>query len=269
MSKNNNKERIIEQGFKWKVLVIFSIIIVISCALVFLLNIDIAYDDGGYIPRNWVVGIYYFVLTIVALAVASVIKIIYKDRVRLWQLLLISFILPILCYAINYHAYKKGGPLHSLVDYGGIFHFIAIGDWDFDGINDEYYSRMSEERTVSFLCGVDYNDDLIKNISVEVTGSGLSLDRTFCDYDWEKQVIKLHINKNHAEYKNIDVKIEIYDSGTKNYIELYINDEQIDYKTINENKVCVSFDSDECIKWQNSSDSEFIEIPIKYIVKSN
>ena len=269
MLKNNNKERIIEQGFKWKVLVIFSIIIVISCSLVFLLNIDIAYDDGGYIPRNWVVGIYYFVLTIVALAVASVIKIIYKDRVRLWQLLLISIILPILCYVINYHAYKKGGPLHSLVDYGGIFHFIAIGDWDFDGINDEYYSSMSEERTVSFLCGVDYNDDLIKNISVEVTGSGLSLDRTFCDYDWEKQVIKLHINKNHAEYKNIDVKIEIYDSGTKNYIELYINDEQIEYKTINENKVCVSFDSDECIKWQNSSDSEFIEIPIKYIVKSN
>ena len=81
--------------------------------------------------------------------------------------------------------------------------------------------------------------------------------------------MKNKINKNYAEYKKIDVKIEIYDSGTKNYIELYINDEQIDYKTINDNKVCVSFDSDECIKWQNSSDSEFIEIPIKYIVKSN
>lgn len=60
-----------------------------------------------------------------------------------------AVLLPTLCYQFNYHAFGKDGFLYPLVDKGGIFHFIVIGDYNFDGMNDELYHVKYDERDVS------------------------------------------------------------------------------------------------------------------------
>ncbi len=189
--KNNQKH------ITWKVLGIFAVVVALVCGVVFLYNYGIAYDDNmeGWIPPSFAVVYYYFCVAVVAIIVSVFLKSIWKNRVRFWLLFLASVLIPIICYQFNYHTLKKDGILYPLVDEGGIFHFMAIGDYDFDGMNDEQHHRLYEEREYSSRYGGHFDDTIIDYIDTTAVGTGPSLSGTFCFYDWEERTIDLHLDK--------------------------------------------------------------------------
>ncbi len=94
-----------------------------------------------------------------------------KNRVQIWALLLVSVFIPIFCYNFNYHTFKKGGMLYPLMDEGGIFHFIEIEDYNFDGITDKYYEKETQKRTINYTCDYVFHSEIF-SVTSKTTGVG-------------------------------------------------------------------------------------------------
>ena len=115
-----------------------------------------------------------------------------KD-IKILPLFLISIILPFLCYFVNYYSLKKDSSLHFLVDEGGIFHFIVISDYNFDGVNDEVYHRANDDRTVSTHWAT--TSGAVRIVETTAKGIGYSLDDTYCSIESDKSLLSLHLFK--------------------------------------------------------------------------
>ena len=168
------------------------------------------------------------------------------------------------------HAFKEGGFLFPLVDKGGIFHFIAIGDYNFDGINDEEYHILYDEREYSFRYATTADDTVVRSVQTSAIGTGPSLNGTFSFYDPDERVIDLHLDKNNITFKQITVAVSFYDPTLAKNTSFYLLDEgeTILHHTIkSDNTLSVVFDAQTCAKWQNNSEKEHITIPIGYVVK--
>ena len=170
--KNENKNN--QQHFAWKVLGIFAFVAILICSFVFIFNYNRAYDDnagGGWLPPSFGVIVWHFLLAIVFIFVAIVLKIALRKRVRIWMLLLASVLIPIICYNFNYRALGKDGILYPLVDKGGIFHFIIIEDYNFDGITDKYYEIETQKRTIEDTCDDGFHRQIL-SVTSKTTGVG-------------------------------------------------------------------------------------------------
>lgn len=258
----------------WIVLGVFAATLAILCGLIFLFNYEIAYDDysgAGWLPPSVAVIYYYFLLTLFFFFLAFCLKLIFRKNIYLWTLLLTTLLLPILCYQFNYHTLKKDGPLFPLVAEGGIFHFIAIGDFNFDGINDKEYHRLYEERTYSLKYSAHPND-ILQHISTTAIGTGPSLESCFCFYDEEKSSIDLHLNKNGVELKQIELIVYFSDPqmGEKiSFYEIHESGAILHPHTINEDgAVVLRFDADTCLNWQTNSEKDYITILLQYSEKN-
>ncbi|MBE6798923.1 MAG: hypothetical protein E7525_04010 [Ruminococcaceae bacterium] len=255
----------------WKVLGIFVAVAVLIYGFIFLFNYSIAYDHdtgGGWIPPSFAIIVYYFELAVASIIALVIVKIILKKRVRIWPLLLSAVLIPIICYNFNYRSFKRSGFLYPLVDKGGIFHFMAIGDYNFDGMNDELHHRLYDERERSSRYGGHFNDTIIKYIDTTVVGTGYSLDG-FCFYDWETKIIDLHLIKNDIQYKQITIVVAFQDPALAQKVSFYLEgaDPTLLNHTVNrDNTVSMVFDADICAKWQNNAEKEFFEIPIRYVI---
>lgn len=164
--------------FNKNAVIIYSAFIVafaIICAVVFIVNYNIAYDHsthGGFISPSFGVVYYYFFIAVAAVLIAVFLKSCLNSKIKAWIIVPLALIIPILCYHVNYNALKEdGGVLYCLVDEGGPLYFLRIGDYNFDGINDEEWRINNVERTASSSSG-GYSDKLLNTVSVTVTGVG-------------------------------------------------------------------------------------------------
>ncbi len=246
---------------------IFSAMIIVVCYLLFLFNYDLAYSGGDYISGRMVVIFYHFLIFVFSILAAVILKLVLKKKVQLRFLLLIAVLLPILCYGVNYHTLKKDGLFYSLVDDGGMFHFIVIGDFDFDGMNDEEHHRLYEERT----CSTSYSDifrDEIKRVTTDATGIGAGLNGSYFSFDGEKRNLTLHLNKNGVDFKEIRLEIMFADPRLGESFSLYLptdsGEVSVDHTLHGDGTLSVVFDADTCSNWQKNSEEEFIRIVFRY-----
>lgn len=276
---NNTVNNTKKDSLALKVLLIFGAVMVLLCFFIFIFNYDIAFEDssdGGWLPPSFAIVFYYFLLAVVGFIGAIIIKVIFKKRVSIWILLLATVLVPIVSYKANRFTLKEDGPFYFLVDEGGIFRFIAIGDYDFDGMNDELYHRTYDTRTLgSTYCG---GGTIIKSINVRVTGVGYNLGgHSF--YEEEQNEITLHLRKDNVVYDKVEMKIEFRnpeDAKKFNMTLVSQNDHgkmiPVDYKLdyeyrINDdNTLTFIFDAEDCKRIQNHSTTEFVEVAFNFSV---
>ena len=252
--------------FSWKMVGFFILGLVLVCGIVFLFNYNYAFDNGtngGFIPPSFVVIFYHFLISVISIVFSICLKLFLKNRARLTVLVIVSILVPIICYNVNYYTLKKDGMLHFLVDDGVVFHFIVIGDWDLDGINDKDHHIFYEKREYSTRYGGHYDDDIIHYIDTKAIGVGGSLDNTFCFYDHEDRTIDLHLNKYSVEFEEIKLQVAFKDVSLAKKVEFYIADVKQE-AIICDNIAKLVFDSKTCAEWQENIDKEFIEIIIDY-----
>lgn len=260
-------------------LCVFSGIVILACGIIFLFNYRSAYSgstDGGFFSPSDAVKFYFFLISISALIVAVILKIIFKNELRFGYLFLIAILLPILCYNLNYHTLKRGGVFNFLVSDGGPFHFIAIGDYNFDGINDERYHILYDEREISSGYGGHFNDTVIRMIDTTATGVGAALNSVCALYDWEDRIIDLHLHKDSVDLKQIRIDVSLKEPQNAQKISFFILESKYQSEskpgipishTVNEDgTVTLLFDSATCTAWQENSEREFITIYIRYVI---
>lgn len=265
--KNENKNN--QQHIAWKVLGIFALVMFLICGFVFIFSYNSAYDNhpgAGWLPPSFSVIVWYFLLAIVFIFVAIVLKIVLKKRVRIWTLLLSAVLLPILCYHFNYHAFDKDGFLYPLIDKGGIFHFIVIGDYNFDGMNDELYHIKYDERRHSTRYGGHFDDKIIDYIDTNAVGTGGGLSGCHCFYDWEERVIELYLDNDSVKLKQVEILVAFQEPSMAHNVSFYLDDSKLNYTVNNNNTVSIIFDADTCSDLQNRLGVENRYIPIKYVV---
>ncbi len=258
-----------ESIFRFRVLGIFALAITLICFFVFIFNYNAAYDDdagAGWLPPSFVFIVWHFLLAIMFIFVAIILKIALKNRVRIWMLLLVSVIIPIICYNFNYRAFGKDGFLYPLVDKGGILHFIVIGDYNFDGINDEQYHFLYEERTETSRYGGHFDDTIIDYIDTTATGTGGGLSGCHCFYDWEERVIQLFLDKDSVKLKQVEIKIAFQEPHIAHDVSFYLDDSKLNHTVSKYNTVSVVFDAETCSDLQSRIGGENRYIPIKYVV---
>lgn len=252
-----------------KVLGIFALTIIFICGFVFIINYNIAYDDdtgGGWLPPSFAVIFYYFWIVITSIIAAIVLKIFFKKRVRIWALLLISVFIPIICYNFNYHTLKRDGFLYPLVDKGGIFHFIAIGDYNFDGMNDEQHHILYDEREYSMRYGGHFDDTVIDYIDTSAIGTGGGLSGCFCFYDWEERIIQLFLDKDSVNLKQVEIIVAFQEASIAHDVSFYLDGVKLNHTVSKDNTISIVFDDDTCSDLQNRIGGENRYIPIKYVV---
>lgn len=266
MEENNITTEQKNEKIIWKVLLIFALAIILICAAVFLFNYDTAYNDdsgAGWLPPSFGVIFLYFILSVVSIIAAITLKVVYRKRVSIFSLFAAAIILPIMCYQFNYNTLKKGGALYPLVDEGGIFHFIAIKDFNFDGMNDEEHHILYDERRYSCRYGGHFDDEVIDYIDTVAIGTGPALN-AFCFYDWKTKVIDLHLNRDNIVYKEIIVTVAFQEKSTAKITSFYLDDVELIPDKTSEKTFTFIFDAETCANWQNESETEFIEILIEY-----
>lgn len=265
--KNENTNK--KPHTAWKVLGIFLCALIIVCGFVFIFNYDIAYDDnadGGWIPPSFAVVVFYFWIVITSIIAAIILKIVFRKRVSLWVLLLVSVFVPIICYNFNYHSLKEDGYLYPLVDEGGIFHFIAIGDYNFDGMNDELHHFLYEEREYSMRYGGHFDDTVIDYIDTSAIGTGSGLSGCFCFYDWEERVIELFLDNDSVELKQVEITVAFQEPAMAHNVSFYLGDSMLSHTVNKDNTISIVFDADTCLDLQSRLGGENRYIPIKYVV---
>lgn len=247
---------------------IFSSMILVTCFLTFLFCYESAYDTGGYYISGRRMVFYYHLLIIIAsVLTACVLFAVFKKKLSLRVLLPIAALLPLLCYLVNYHTLKKDGLLYSIVDDGGIFHFIVIGDYDFDGMNDKEHHRLYEERVVSAGCSDTFFREEIHWVDMDTTGIGAGLTGYFCKLDGEERLLSLHL-KTGVEVKKIELEITLADPRLARSFSLYLQTDSgetpVRY-TVNENgHISVVFDADTCSEWLKNAKNEFPVMTLRY-----
>ena len=263
----DHPEKEIRLSLSMKVLLGFALALVLLCGLIFLLGYENAYNDnagGGWLPPSYGVIFAYLWLAVIAAVIALCLKLLLRGRIRLWPMLAASFLVPLICYNLNYYALQKDGPLYFLVDEGGIFHFIVIGDYNFDGMNDERHHVLYDERTCASRYGGHFDDIRIDYIDTEADGIGAGLGGTFCFYDWEKQEIDLHLNKTGVSFKEIRIVIAFKEKRFADTAAFFLDGRELTVARVSDLAVTLTFDAVTCAAWQAEAEHEYPEILISY-----
>jgi hypothetical protein len=208
----------------------------------------------------------HYLLAITFIFVAIILKITLKKRVRFWILLIASVLIPIICYHFNFRAFGKDGLLYPLVDKGGIFHFVVIGDYNFDGINDEVYHIKYDEREYSTRYGGHFDDTIIDYIDTNAVGTGGGLSGCHCFYDWEERVIQLFLDEDSVELKKVEILVAFQEPSLAHDVSFYLDDFQLNHIVNENNTVSIVFDADACLALQKRLVGEERYIPIQYVV---
>ena len=246
----------------WKITLIFSLVFAVFCGLYFLFHYPDPYSSGDgmgiFTPSEGVV-LSRYLFGFVAILVSIVLKIIFRKDAHFLKLLLASVVVPIICYNLNYHAFNKGGPLRLLVEEGGPLYFIVIDDYNFDGINDEYYHRKYEKRTHPSYYST--YDTTIDHVNTYATGIGTGLEGTFCFYDEDS--IALYLERDGVEFEEIRIKVTFEDESHAEKTVFRINSKKIPTE-VSGGVATLTFDSETCKAFQEAADSERIKMIIKY-----
>lgn len=252
---------------KYLPVIIFAAVIVLSCFIIFILNYEDAYVNGGIVPKSWAVKFYYFLATVVFIGAAVFIKIATKKRIKLSVLLLTAILTPILCWNINYHTFKEGGIFYSLVSRGGILHSFTIGDYNFDGMNDEEYKRRYKERENTGYYGMDY-DPIISSVETKAVGTGTGLGWCLPGSNDELKGFHLHLTREDLVLNRIEVTVKLNDPSMAEKVSFYrLNGKERIYvdQTVNaDGSISFTLSSEACAQMQSELKSEYDEINFYY-----
>ncbi|MBQ7936675.1 MAG: hypothetical protein IJ333_10090 [Clostridia bacterium] len=222
----NNMKKVLRNN-PYLIYLIFAGIILLVCGFVFISNYGIAYNsdtEGGFIPPSFLVIFYHFLIVVFSAIIAIVIKVTLKNKIRIWLLLLLAILLPILSYNVNYQSLKWGGKLYFLVDKGGPLYFIRIGDYNFDGINDEKQRINTQQRTVSSSSGAGLEDDVLKNVRATVTGVG-RIEHAYISPTPTYKEVSFHFDKNRMTIHKAVIDFEFKTSDLAKKTTIYIQKE--------------------------------------------
>ncbi len=224
--KNNRKEKKARSPMSKQtrlsllVYLLFALSVATVCFIIFLFNIDDALSlDGDYVPRFFVLLYYYFIACIVFCFAAILIKIILKEKIKIWILLLCAMFLPWTQYGANFMIFT--GPLE----------FIVIGDFNLDGVNDEVYKKRTEFREVTSVDFIDQNNAKappFKKIEAVISGRGeyfdnaeiKAFDKNYPDALYGN--IRFFASLETNEIKNIDIYVTFNDQTRAEYTRFYI-----------------------------------------------
>ena len=253
---------------------IFYVVIVLICNAIFLCGYKSVYNTdtgGGFLSPHDGVWFCHIFLSIAfafaAVVFGFVLRGYFQRHVSIWKLLIPAVLLPMFLYGFNYLSFHKNGPLHFMVDEGGIFHFIVIGDYNFDGMNDEEYHRLYEEREYRTGAYSSLDDSLVDYIGTVAIGTGAGLHGCHCSYDWEDKVILWFLNKEDSvRLKQIEITATFRDPSLANDVSFCLDRSELNYTVKKNGKVSIFFDADACLALQNRLSEESRYIPIKMVV---
>ena len=190
--------------------IFFALIILLVCSFVFILNHRIAYDTtkGGsdLFPPYFTLLLYFLLIVIAAVLGALLLKACFRKKINRWVLLIIAFAMPVMGYGLNYYAFKaNSGPLYALVDEGGILHFMAIGDFNLDGVSDKEDRLLNSERTVTIAASADTKNQTLKKATVQITGVG-KLEQAYCSSSTKSNTWSLHFDKEQMTLQKAELR---------------------------------------------------------------
>lgn len=265
--ENENKSKYQAIGFQSKILLMFSAVLVLLCAFLFIYYYGDAYSkntNGGYFSARDGLIFKHAILILFALLASVVLKKTLKHRLALRSLIIVSIVLPILCYNINYHTFKKDAVLYPTVNEGGVFHFITIHDFNFDGVDDGYDYTGDDVRELSHT---DYGaspEDVVSAMDYTIIGKGGKLDSSHCQY--VDGTIKISLYKSRVTYDHIKITLSFKDSADAQRASLYLFDSKLETTLESDTTVSVTFDAEACAKWQQASLQELIVVSINCVL---
>ena len=270
MSESQNKPKQCRDNSRFQTMItlIFAAVIIVLCALLFIYNYKAAYDEntnGGFFsPHDGVVFIHVQV-ALMALMVSGILKWIWKSRLSWLALAALSVILPILCYQVNYHSFKKDATLYPLVSEGGALHFMTIHDFDFDGVNDAYDYTGDDVRELS---STDYCTDpygIVESMDYTIVGKGGKLNGSWCAHGTGG--ISVYLHKSRVTYHSIKITLHLAESVDAEKITFYLFGSKLEATVENQHTVSVTMDTETCAKAQKNALEESFRVPIKYILE--
>jgi hypothetical protein len=248
--------------------IIFSAVIIALCAFIFLYDYGSVYNkntSGGFFSPSVGVIFKHGLLALTAILASTILKLILKRRIAISFLIAASILLPIFCYSLNYHSFKKDAAFYPLVSEGGALHFITIHDFDFDGVNDEYGYDGEDVRELSGDVYLSSAEDFVSSVTYTVVGKGGKLDSTWCTcFDGK---ILIHLYKSRVTYESIKITLKLKNSVDAEDVALYLFGEKLDCEIGDGKVISVAYDSYVCAEWQGASSEELITTPISYILE--
>lgn len=248
---------------------ILSVSLIILCSFLFIYNYERAYDasSGWFISPRALIFVYHIGVTLGAVLVSVLLRMVLKSRITLWILLVISICLPLLCYTVNNFMLKKNGPLYFLVEEGGALHFVTLHDFDRDGVNDAYDYTGDDVREISGgpICNID-SQNAIEHFQYTIVGKGGKLGYAGCDANYAENKISIRLNRSRVTYEKITVTLHLRDTVTADKLILTQGGSRIDKIVIDEHTVSVTFDAATCAAWQQAAMSESFRIHVFYEV---
>ncbi|MBQ3490666.1 MAG: hypothetical protein IJA86_08760 [Clostridia bacterium] len=266
---HENKDYSNRLGLNLKITLIFSVVLILLCAFIFIYNYKNVYNqntNGGYFSGSDGVIFKYILLAFFALLASVILKIIWKSRVFILLFIVISIGLPVLCYNVNYHSFKKDAMLYPLVSEGGALHFITIHDFNFDGVNDGYDYTGNDIRELSGTVYGEDSNDFISDLNYTIVGNGGNLDYSYCQYF--NGTIKISMHKSRVTYDDIKITLTLKNSSDAENVSLYLFGSELKTTRESHNAVSVVFDADVCAEWQKNSMEELIFVPIQCVLNA-
>ncbi len=251
MPENDNKNKY--ENLKLKILVygILSFVIVISCEFVFIYNVFSAFSGatgGGFINGPASMALRYIQLSVLAIILSVFLVALFKGKIALSRLLILCIVLPILCYNFNYYSFKDDGPLRPLVRKGGMLRFIAIHDFDLNGITDSH-EKIRQQSGVSFFD----SDEHFLSIHYTAEGKGPYNSLAHCGYSKGYINVSMAESEDSATYNYIKFTLTMKNPEDAEKLSLYYDDLKLESKIEDGNKVSVVLDSDFCAELQRKS----------------
>ncbi len=253
MNEKENKNKYDNLKFKMSVYAILSLAIIVVCSIMFIYNVRRAYDGytaGGFFAPSHGVFFLHIIVAFFAILSSVVLKLIFQNRIALTVLLLLSVVLPVVCYSCNYHAFKNDGPLRPLVRKDGILHFLAIHDFDFNGVCDSY----EKIRQVSGIQGC--NDERVSRLEYVVEGKGQYTALGSCYFREKKNVISVSMaeSETSATYNYISFTLTLRNPEDTEKLSIYYLDTKLEAKIENAYQITVTLDSEFCAERQKEFD---------------
>ncbi len=268
MDENKNTIR----QSKLKATVIFSSVLVVVFFFTFVYFRSSAYDDytaGGFIPPSFGVIFVYIQLSILAIFSAVILKSILKHKITVSVLIIASIILPIVCYNVNYFCFQTGGSFYPLVSEGGPLQFLALHDFNFDGVDDSYEYDGNDVRSHTTTLrnyDPDCTDSFVSKVQYTIEGSGGNLDYTNFSYFWNHYEMKIFMHKSRVTYNYIKLTFILEDHIPAEKISFECFNKPLTATVESENTVSVRLDSSFCSEQQEKAVDERFLVPVKLIL---
>ena len=253
--------------FRMLVTLLFGAGILILCAFLFLYRYRAAYDEntnGGFFSPSDGVVFLHIGAALIALLASGILKAIWRRRLSWPMLAAVAVILPILCYQINYHSLKKDGPLHFTVAEGGVFHFITIHDFDFDGVNDAYDYTGDDLRELSStdFCTDPYG--IVESMDYTIVGKGGNLNGSWCVHG--TQGISVYLHKSRVTYHSVKITLHLAEGVDAEKISASVFGSKLETTVENHRTVSVVLDADTCAIAQQSAAEESFRVLVCYVL---